>query len=124
MLAQILTLVGTLCGALVGMAAPVFASMFARRDREVEVQRQIAADVMGLFQEPVPLSSLLVSQESLTRRKLYLLALRLTDTHAREACMKLISCAGQPDSSDDTLSSVWNEMMTRVGDVYRRTREA
>ena len=59
----------------------------------------------------------------MSRRKLYLLALRLQSTAARESCMDVVAYAGELPYNEDKLLDAWNDMMSRVGAVYRHSRK-
>src|SRR5450432_3392345 len=50
-LPQILTLVGTLVGAALGLSASLISSFFGRRDNDLRLQREIAAEIMTLFDD-------------------------------------------------------------------------
>ena len=78
---------------------------------------------MALFEDGRSPAELLRPRESPSRRKLYLLALRLEDKATRNSCMAFLACAGNGANSDSELDDAWNTMMVRVGGVYRRSRK-
>jgi hypothetical protein len=121
---QLLTLIGTLGGALFGLLAPFITSRMARREHDLDVQRDIASEIMGLFDDGDSPAVLLSTAESRPRRKLYLLGLRLDDETARRSCMTVVAQAGQKPYNEDLLLDSWNVMMGQVSTVYRRSRKA
>jgi hypothetical protein len=122
-LPQILTLIGTLVGAALGLSASLLTSLTARRDNDLRLQREVAGGIMALFEDGRSPAELLRPRESPSRRKLYLLALRLENSQARNACMAFLACAGDGAKSDGELDDAWNTMMFRVGAVYRHSRK-
>jgi hypothetical protein len=118
-LTQLLTILGTLGGAVLGLLAPLVTSRLARRDRDIEVQRQIASDIMALFEGDESPLGLLVPEQSRPRRQLYILGLRLDSKVARRACMTVIALAGQSPYDEGKLLEAWNVMMNEIGSVYR-----
>lgn len=74
---QIFTLAGTVIGAALGLFAPMVSSRAGRRERDRDLQRQIASDIMALFENGDSPVQILTPQESRPRRRLYILALRL-----------------------------------------------
>jgi hypothetical protein len=118
-LSQLTAVIGTLAGAFLGIMVPFMTSRLARRQNDIDLQRGVASEIMMLFEGGESLIDALVPQESRTRRKLYLLALRLQDTAARRACMTLIAQAGQSPLHEEQLMQSWHMMMELVGSVYR-----
>jgi len=121
---QLLTLIGTLGGALLGLLAPFITSRMSRREHDLDVQRDIASEVMSLFDNGDSPAALLTPAESRPRRKLYLLGLRLDNEDARRSCMTVVAQAGQKPYNEDQLLDSWNIMMSQVSTVYRRSRKA
>jgi len=119
MQAAILTLIGTVAGAFIGLISPYFSSALARKQSQRDIQAQLAASIIDLFDDGRPLSSSLTPHDSETRRRLYLLAVRLTDDAARRSCMELVAYAGEPSPELDRLQEAWNAMIRTVGSVYR-----
>lgn len=117
---QIFTLIGTVVGAAVGLLAPMISSSQGRRQRDRDVQRQLADDIMTLFEAGDPLESWMTGVRSGPRRRLYLLALRLESSAARDACLRFVAQAGgeKPDAAG--LLDAWDGMVNEVGAVYRR----
>jgi hypothetical protein len=124
MFAAILTLIGTLAGAAIGLMAPFFSAALASKQSTREIQGQIASSILDLFQDGRTLAASLTSPDSETRRKLYLLAMRLSDDTARRSCMELIAYAGGPDPDPTVMQDTWNVMINSVGSVYRSRRRA
>ena len=122
MSAAVLTLVGALAGATIGLMAPFFSATLASKQNDREIQGQIASSILDLFQDGRSLSASLTSADSETRRKLYLLAMRLSDEPARRSCMELIAYAGGASPDPSVIQDTWNVMINRVGSVYRRRR--
>jgi hypothetical protein len=116
---QLLTLTAAIIGALLGLAAPLVANSISRRDRDVEAQRQIATQIIEIFDSAQPLSELLELDESGARRKLYLLSLRLRSEPARVAIMRVVSVSGSRPVDNDELHEAWFVMMDEVGRLWR-----
>jgi hypothetical protein len=121
---QIFILLGTVIGAVLGMTVPVISSTLTRRDRNSDVQRQTALEIMALFEHGGPPEEGFASYKSATRRRLYLLALRLDDQRARNACMNFIASAGGDQPIEEEVLNSWDVMMNEVGHVYRRSRRS
>ncbi|MEZ0112353.1 hypothetical protein ABH920_006372 [Catenulispora sp. EB89] len=121
---QVFTLAGTTLGAVLALLAPMTTSALSRRDKDRDVQRGTAADIMALFDDGASPTAVFTGRQSPPRRRLYLLALRLQDAAAREACMRFIASAGQSPVDEDALMEAWESMMDRIGSVYRRGRQA
>src|SRR5262249_12556089 len=117
--AVIFILVGSVAGAFTGLISPYFTSALARKQSQQDIQAQLAASIIDLFDDGRPLSSSLTPHDSETRRRLYLLAVRLTDDAARRSCMELVAYAGGPSPNLDRLQDAWNSMIRTVGSVYR-----
>jgi hypothetical protein len=119
MATALLTLAGTIAGAIIGLMAPFFSTKLATRHEFRVAQGQLASEIIDLFQDSRQLDALLTPSASETRRKLYLLAIRLSNEQARQSCMKLIAYAGDNHPDSAVLLNSWNEMITIMGSVYR-----
>ncbi|MBM0204401.1 hypothetical protein ACIA47_19350 [Micromonospora sp. NPDC051227] len=116
---QALTLLGTILGALLGLLAPVVTGGIGRRERDQTAQRDIARQILEIFESPQPLTDLLCSNDSAARRRLYLLAMRVQDSKARESALELVAVSGS-DGSAERLHDAWFNAMTHVGRVWRQ----
>ncbi|GAB3944828.1 hypothetical protein GCM10027614_35590 [Micromonospora vulcania] len=90
-----------------------------RRERNQTSQREIAGQILEIFESPQPLPDLLCSTDSAARRRLYLLAMRVQDIHARESALELVAVSGS-DGSAERLHDAWFNAMTHVGRVWRQ----
>ncbi|MFC5263702.1 hypothetical protein ACFPJ1_16430 [Kribbella qitaiheensis] len=118
---QLVTLAAAVIGALLGLAAPLVANSIARRDRDVEAQRQIATQIFEIFDSAEPLPDVLALDESGARRRLYLLSLRLRSESARVAVMRVVAISGGRPVDNDELHEAWFVMMDEVGRLWRQT---
>ncbi|MFC5926507.1 hypothetical protein, partial [Micromonospora vulcania] len=114
-----LTLLGTILGAFLGLLAPIVTGGIGRRERNQTSQREIAGQILEIFESPQPLPDLLCSTDSAARRRLYLLAMRVQDIHARESALELVAVSGS-DGSAERLHDAWFNAMTHVGRVWRQ----
>jgi hypothetical protein len=121
---QVVTLIAAMVGAAVGLLAPFLSTRIGRADRERDAQRDVAARIMALFEDVDYVEGGFTSRHSVRRRQLYLLALRLTNTQAREATMRFIAAAGQYPAESDELFNSWEAMMSLIGGVYRQSPRA
>lgn len=119
---QVLTLLAGVIGAVLGLLAPVVTASLGRRTRDHDSQREIAGQILQLFDSADTLTAALTGAENLTRRKLYLLALRLQHDGTRNACLTVVAVAGQGPDAREQLEDAWYEMTNALGQVYRRRR--
>ena len=116
---QIITFCAAIVGAALGLMAPLVTTSLGRRQGRREIQRDIANRIIQLFETSDDLESILTSHESLIRRQLYTLALRLSDSNARVICLNLVSVAGKPNVDVAELNTAWSDAMNSVSSVYR-----
>jgi hypothetical protein len=121
---QIFTLAGTALGALLALVAPMTTSALGRRDKERDTQRGTAAEIMALFDDGTSPAKAFTGRESPPRRRLYLLALRLEDSGARNACMAFVAKSGESPVDEAGVLEAWDSMMDEIGSVYRRERRS
>ena len=119
----LVTLTAGVAGAVVGLLSPVVAASFTRLSATKQAQRVVADDILDLFNDGRPLTALLGGAQSATRRKLFILGLRLRDAAARDACNALVEKAGEPQVSDDELFLAWQQMISKVSRVSRGERK-
>jgi hypothetical protein len=118
---EVATLMGTALGAIIGLVGPVIATAIGRKDIERATDREVAATIMDLFADGRTIGDVLSPQESTERRRLYLLALRLRNSKAREACLKLVANSTDANKGEDALEEAWYVMTQEVGRIYRGT---
>ena len=126
MIDQVFALASTLLGALIGLAAPLVATSRGDQDKRRDRQREVAADIMALFEEVSPTFEEFTSSTSRPRMRLYLMALRLDSEAPRQACLAFVAGAGAGAGPSGTghvgLTELWDTMMVQVGSVYRLGR--
>jgi hypothetical protein len=120
---QILSLAGTVVGAILGLLAPMVSSRAGRRECYRGLQRQIASDIGSPSENGDSPVQALHSRESRLNQRVCILALRLGSRFARNSCMSLIVFPGKsPD--DGELFKAWEIQDEAVGAAYRRRRRA
>ena len=119
----LITLTAGVVGAAIGLLSPVIAASFTRLGAAKQAQRDVANNILDLFNDGRPLPALLGGTHSAARRQLYILGLRLRDVAARDACYALVEKAGEPSASDDDLFNAWHRMINEVGRVSRGDRK-
>lgn len=119
---QIFTLLGTLLGASVGLFAPLIAARLTAKASDRDSQRAIADSIMSIFDDGRSPMELLGYEESPERRKLYLLAMRLKNREARQACLKFIAQANHSSEDSEAGLRAWEQLITEVAKIYTRDR--
>jgi hypothetical protein len=116
---QLITLGAALLGALFGLFVPLVTSATTRRERDYAIQVEVASKILEIFNSGDTLTSLLRPDQSLARRNLYLLALRLKNEEIRNSCLNLVSIAGDPQRTSSELEDAWYRMTDLIGRLYR-----
>ena len=119
MIQAVFTLVGTVVGAGLALLAPVISSTLTTRTSQRQGQRDLAAQILALFDDGASPANLLTQERNAARRRLYLLALRLDSHTAHDACMRFIACADGSASPPSHYLDTWEEMMNAVAKIYR-----
>lgn len=114
---QLITLLATVIGAILGLGSPIVTGRISRLEKRRDAERVIATRIIDLFDTPMTLEALLLPSDSLVRRKLYLLAIQLERKGTRDACLQLISVAGDQDKLLE-LQEAWYIMMNEVGKTF------
>jgi hypothetical protein len=110
---------GTVLGALLGLAAPMVSAASSRRGVVAAAQQQTAAQILELFEADGSLTEIVGGAQSPVRRKLYLHAMKLDQAAARDACLNFIALPGTR-AGDEELLAAWQLMIDQVSLVYRQ----
>jgi len=117
-LTGVVPVVSALLGLGAGLASPLITAGAGRRSRRRDDQRARCDEILALFQD-VNAVAALKDPRSGTRRTLLLLAVRITDTDARDACTRLVEQASRPDADDSMIIEQWTYMIYEIARVYR-----
>ncbi|MEY9927207.1 hypothetical protein ABH926_001832 [Catenulispora sp. GP43] len=109
-----------LVGILVGLGSPILSGRLTRRQDARKAQHDLADRILDLWQSDRDLAGLLQSDINGSRRKLLLLSARLTDSSARESCLRLVHMSALPGTTDEALMDQWSLAVDSVARVYRR----
>lgn len=119
---QFFTLAGIVIGGALGLLSPLVTARLTDREKSRDVQRQVASEIMALFEDGQSPQRVFTPSESPPRRRLYLLAQQLEDERPRDSCLRFIAYAGNGTVEDGRLDEAWENMITEIGMVYRRSR--
>jgi hypothetical protein len=73
---------------------------------------------MKIFEEGDSPTAVLTGRQNPSRRRLYLLALRLKSRSARDACLRFIACSNDSGTDDPDALTAWDSMMIEVAKIY------
>lgn len=118
LLTSLLPVITALVGLGAGLLSPLVTTGADRRDRRRNDQRQLCDQLLSMF-ENANVTESLKDPRNTTRRRLLLLAVRVRDTKAREACTDLVQFASGNEATDSGILERWSVMVREVARAHR-----
>lgn len=116
--ASLVPVVSALLGLVAGLLSPLIVGGLGRRDRRRTDQRAWCDEILAMFRD-VNVTDVLRDPRNGTRRGLLLIAVRIRDERARNACTGLVEYCSRNDATDDGVLDRWTTMVDHVARVYR-----
>lgn len=114
----LLPVMSAFLGLAAGLLSPLVSGGIGRRSTRRADQRACCEEILEMFRN-VNVVETLRSPLDATRRSLLLIAVRIRDATARNACMALVEYASGPQATEAGILDRWVAMIEEVARVYR-----